>query len=378
MKKIITLLAILAQVISYGQDNTILTTYTDKELYSDFDLMVNSLKEAHAGLFWYQSMAEFDSICAKERAKIKTGMNSYDFFRIASKIVTATREGHCRISSSRDIGKYFDEKALIPPIIIKALNKKLYILNNIEDNQTKGKILTKIDNTSIDSIIEKIYTYSPKYADGFIITGKLRYTIDYSGLAYHYTDYFTNQSNYELELLDTKTNQKETIKVHGVSFKQFRTIEKEIEYPRFKNPIELKIDKNNKIARLSINSFRHTYYDKEGNEEIAFNKFSSKIDSVFNIIRKYKIIDLIIDIRQNGGGTEGYEDYVFSYLTDKTYSKYKYVQANSLTFSFLKHTQYNNAEKKKRFEEDMQNEFKLENDGRYLRKENFMKVKTIL
>ncbi len=375
MKKIITILAILTQILAYGQENTILKTHSDKELRSDFDLMVNSLKEAHAGLFWYQSMSKFDSICANEKAKIKNGMNSYDFFRIASKIVTATKEGHCRIGSSRDISKYFDTKALIPPIIVKALNGKLYILNNIKNKHTKGKVLTKINNTPIDNIVEEIFTYSTKYADGFIKTGKLRYSIDYTGLAFHYTDYFDNKSIYELELLDTKTNKKKKIKVRGVSFNEFRLIEKEVKYPsKFTNPIELKIDKNNKIAQLAIHSFRHTYYDKKGNEEVAFRNFSSKIDSVFKSIYTNKITDLIIDIRQNSGGTEGYEDYVFSYLTDKKYSKYKYVQASALTFSFLKHTQYNNAEKKKSFEKDMQDEFYLEKDGRYLRKATFMEV----
>ncbi len=375
MKKITILFIIfISTITAYGQKSKILKTYSAQELYSDFDLMVNSLKEAHTGLLWYQTLSEFDSICKKEREKIKEEMNSYDFFRIASKIVTSTKEGHCRIGSSRDIGNYFNEKALIPPVIIKVLNNKFYILNDIENYNTKGKILTKINNISIENIIDKIYSYSPRCADGFIKTGKLRYSIDYSGLAYYYTDYFDNKSIYELEILNPKTNFKEIIKVKGVSSKEYRTIEKKVQYPTFKNPIELKIYKNKRIGVLKINSFRHTYYDKDGNEEIAKRNFVSKIDSIFNIIRKNKIKNLIIDIRENGGGTEGYEDYVFSYLTTKKYSKYEYVQVNALTFSFLKHTQYNSLKKRKQFEQDLKEEFYLEKDGRYLRKKNFIKV----
>ncbi len=361
-------------LFGFTQEHTTLKTYSAKELYSDFDLMVNALKEAHAGLYWYQSVATFDSLCAQERAKIKDDMHSYDFFRIASKIVTATKEGHCRIGSSKDIGKYFNEKALIPPIIVKVLDQKVYILNDIEHHRTKGKILTKINGTSIDSIIETLFSYSPRCADGFIKTGKLRYTIDYSGLAYYYTDYFANTSTYTLELLNTKTYQTETIKVKSLSSRAFRVIGSAIAYPDFQQPIELKIDTNKKIAQLSIHSFRHTYYDKDGNEDKAFNIFTGKIDSVFEAIRSHNITDLIIDVRQNGGGTEGYEDYVFSYLTDKNYVKYKYVQANSLSFSFLNHTQHKTPEAQQAFEEDMQNEFRLEKDGRYLRRADFMKV----
>ncbi len=374
MQKILITIFILIQFICSAQEKTILKTYSSEKLYEDFDLMVNSLKEAHAGLYWYNSKAKFDSITLSERAKIKDGMNSYEFFRIVSKIITTTKEGHCRIGSSRDVGEYFNQKALLIPIIVKMLNGKLYLLNDIESHKTKGQIIKKINNVPIENIIETIFDYSPKFADGNITSGKIRYSIDNSGLAYYYADFFKNEQNYTLELVNSKTNKISTINANALYSKEFAKLENEFEYSEFKNPIELKIDNQKNIAQLSIHSFRHTFYDKEGNEEVAFTIFRSKIDSVFSVIQKNNIQNLIIDIRNNGGGTEGYEDYVFSYLTDKPYSKYKYVQANALSFSFLKHTQYNTPEKQRKFEQDMKNEFSLENDGRYLRKENFMLV----
>lgn len=374
MQKRITILLIFFQTIAFSQESQILKTYSKNQLYEDFDIMVNSLKEAHSGLYWYNSIAEFDSITTLQRRELKDGMDSYEFFRIASKIVTTTKEGHCRIGSSRDVGEYFNKKALIVPLIVKMLNEKLYILNNIENYKTKGKILIKINNKPIENIVESIFSFSPKYADGNIKTGKIRYTIDYSGLAYHYTDYFKNEPIYELELLNPKTNQTSTIKVNALSSSDFRNLEKQVEYPSFDKPIALNINKQKGFAQLFIHSFRHTYYDKDGDERVAFKVFSSKIDSVFKVIQKANIQNLIIDIRNNGGGTEGYEDYLFSYLTDKPYSKYKYVQANSLSYSFLEYTQHNTSEKKQEFEKNMKDEFYLNKDGRYLRKSGFMEV----
>ena len=374
MKKTITIFLIFLQTIAFSQEKQILKTYSAELLYNDFDLMVNSLKEAHAGLYWYNSIAKFDSIVVHERAKIKDGMDSYQFFRIASKIISTTKEGHCRISSSRDIGEYFNQKALIIPLAVKMLNGKLFILNNIEDYKTKGQILTKINDEPIENIVNTILSYSSRYADGTIKIGKIRYSIDYLELAYYYVDFFKNKSVNTLELLNPKTNKFSTIKVNALLAKDLESIENQIEFPRFKNPIELKIDTLKNIAQLSIHSFNHRYYDKDRNEKIAFDVYSKKIDSIFTVIQKNNIQNLIIDIRNNGGGTEGYEDYVFSYLTDRTYSKYKYVQANSLSFSFLKHTQHNTPERKQSFERDMKEEFYLNKDGRYLRKKGFMKA----
>jgi len=33
------------------------------QLYTDFDLTVSALKEAHTGLYWYNTRPQFDSIC---------------------------------------------------------------------------------------------------------------------------------------------------------------------------------------------------------------------------------------------------------------------------------------------------------------------------
>ncbi len=375
MKFIITSLAlIIISQLSYSQKDTILKTYTQQELLTDYDLLILSLKEAHTGLYWYTTIADFDSLVTNQRAEIKEGMNSYEFFKITSKIVTATKEGHCRIGSSRDIGEYFNEKALILPLTVKMLDNKLYILNDIENHKTKGQVLSKINNISTVKIIDIILNLTPKYADGNITTGKIRFSIDYAGLAYYYADFFENKAINKLEIVNPETNKTSIITANSVSSKMYREIENQIERPSFNKPIELNIDKKRNTAHLSIHSFRYTYYDKEGDEEVVFNLFSSKIDSVFIAIEKAQIDNLIIDIRNNSGGTEGYEDYVFSYLTNKPYSKYKYVQANSLTFSFLEYAQYNTPEKQSEFEKDMENEFYLENDGRYLRKKEFMTV----
>ena len=376
MKFKVLIILLFVTVTTIAQEEKILKTFTKKELLSDYDLAISSLKEAHAGIYWYNSIAQLDSIFANERGKIKEGMNSYEFFRIMSKIVAITKEGHCRIGSSRDVGEYFNKKSMMIPVIVKMLNGKLFVLNNIENNKTKGLVITKINNEPVKKIINTIFSYSSKFADGFIETGKIRYSIDYSKFTYNYTDYFKNNSTYELELYNPKNDKTKTIKVNAVSYQEFRDIESQIEYPEFKNPIELHIDYKKSIAQLFIHSFRHTYYDENGDETIAFDVFSSKIDSVFKAIQKSNVKNLIIDVRNNGGGTEGYEDYVFSYLTNKSYSKYEYVQTNAFSFSFLNYTQHNTFKKQEIFENDMKKEFSLENDGRYLRKKDFMKVES--
>ncbi|BDD04528.1 S41 family peptidase [Aureibacter tunicatorum] len=374
MKKWVIFLLIALPRLVFAQEKEILNTYTKKELQADFDLMVNAIIEGHGGLYWYNSYEAFDSICSVERNKIIEGMDSYDFFRIASKIVTSTKEGHCRIYSSRDIGEYFRKKAKLIPVVVKVIDSELYLLNNIKEHSTKGKILRKVDGVEIQAHVDKILEYSRKASDGLIRTGKIRYSIDYANFTNYYADYVGQRDIYRLELFDPNTKELETLEVNGVNALDFREIRKQVEIPYFDSPIELILNHEHQTARLALNSFRHTYYHRDGNEDLAFKSFKMKIDSAFEAIKRNKIENVIIDLRHNSGGTEGYEDYVFSYLTAESYEKYQCVQAKALTFSFLSYTQYNTYEKQKEFEGYMENEFQLHSDGRYLRKPEFMPV----
>lgn len=373
--KAIFLSALLAlPQLLWSQDSPILRTYSLDQAQEDFDLMVSSLKEAHAGLYWYSSPGTFDSLVTQERQLLYDGIDSYAFFRIASRIVAATREGHCAIASPRDVGRYFNTRVKILPIIVKVLDNKVYLLNNIAGKATAGKWVTGINGSPIQEVLNLLFRHSAKYADGYIETGKIRFTIDYAGLAYHYADYFENLDNNTLELLDPKTGIASTISVASVSSGDFRDIESPYGPRSFDDPITLHLEGSRGIAQLALHSFRHTYYDEDGDEGRAFDVFRQQIDSAFAAIQAAGIQHLVIDIRNNTGGTEGYEDYVLSYLTKTTYKKYRYVQANALSFSFLDHTQHNTSERKQAFEADMRDEFVQNVDGRYLRRADYAKV----
>ncbi len=347
-----------------------LRRFSKTALQEDFDLLVSALKEAHTGLYWYQTPAQFDSICTSERGKLQDQQNSYDFFRIASRIVAATREGHCRISSSKDIGRYFNNEIKLIPISVKFLANSLYILNDIGDLKIKGNIIQAIDGMPIDEVISRITSSTANVADGYIQSGKIRQSIDYSGLSNYYADFIGHQNHYTLTLLDPSTGEIKQHELAGVSPKAFNSLAAPTRPHKVNEPISFRTSGNK--GYLAIHSFRHTLYDENGDEQKAFANFKRKIDGVFKQVLDSKLEKLVIDIRQNGGGTEGYEDYVLSYLAKEPYTKYRYVQTNTLNYSFLDFTQYREPEKRDGLRKDLEKEFYATTDGRLLRKPGFM------
>lgn len=368
----------LAMVLSWStmaqkSDKTItLKTYSKQELLDDFDLMVSALKEGHAGLYWYNSVAKFDSLCQAQRTMLKEGMNSYDFFRVISRIAAATREGHCRVASSRDIGQFFNKKARFLPFYTRIIDKKIYLLSDLASHRTKGFILKAINDEPIAQILKKITDRMAGFSDGYNLTGKYQ-RLNFQGFSFYYTDFIANnQRQYKLTLTNPVTNTQVNYTIPSVDLNGFRQIKRDFSRKRFRLPIELKIDSKKHLATLSVNSFNHKLYDKGGDEDKAMEAFKTQVKQAFGEVKRKKIKNLVIDLRNNGGGTEGYEDYLASYLIQKPYRKYEYVQSAGFTYSFLNHTQYNTPAKQKRMEQWIKKEHYQAKDGRILRRPNIL------
>jgi len=362
MRRIVILILLISTFKLFGQDVTNLKTFTKNELQNDFDIVVNALKEAHPGLYWYTTFAQFDRLCNDQKSKIVDNLNALDFYRILAPVIVATKEGHCKISLSKEIEDHFNKNGKYLPIFIKFFEGKPYVINDIDGLKINGSILSKINGRPIDEIIATIFNTIS--SDGNNITKKYQ-TISGQDFSYYYSDVINQSTTYELELINPKTNKISLFTVASVAGswleKQWAKIDETYFY-KSKIPSSLTFLNNNKSAVLAYNTFRADKY----------SDFHKTTDGYFNEISKNNVTDLIIDLRNNSGGEEGFEDYVFSYLTDQPYNKYKYVQSTAFSYSFYAFTNRNTIEKQNSLEKALQNEQALESDGRILRKPNML------
>lgn len=332
-----------------------------KALQQDFDILKNAFIETHIGL-WYNTYAQFDSLCNVQKGKIKDQMNALDFYQVVAPVVTYTKEGHCAIQPSEETNNYIRQHGRYFPFLVKILDKKVYILNDLNNYKTKGMLISKINGNSIASILEKFLTIEP--ADGYNTTSKYRWVE--TAFSKYYLRFFEQHPNvFDIELINPTTNDK--IHYNGIpalSFKQYgKFVSKEtksIANYSYKEPAGLKIDTLNSTATLTVNTFSTNSYT--GGRQ-GFKEFLAK---GFQNIAERKIKHLIIDVRKNEGGAQAMEDHLMSYLVDKEYPKYQYAEIPSFTYSFLDYTDYRNKESQDDFEKELKAEFYRSNDGRYL------------
>lgn len=340
-----------------------LSKYPAKALLSDFDLLVNSLKEAHTGLYWYTTTKSFDSLVAVQRAMIKDSMNGFQFYNIVAPVVAFTKEDHCDISLSDELKAFQRQQGKFLPLSVLNSGDDVFILNDtISGRSLKGARIVEINGLPVKTIREKIYrTFG---SDGNIMSSKIAF-LDGIRFAAEYAKVIGQPESFDIGILHPSNGREETVSVKPVTFTTLKDIERTLNIAYHKDtsmpPASFEYLKGN-IARLTFNTFSNSNFRKH---DMNFQRFT---DSCFNILLKDKTETLVIDMRENGGGSEGNEDYLFSWLTDKPYIKYDSVELSRFEFSFINHTDYAVDSERIALYKELQEENELTGSGRILRK----------
>ncbi|WP_442588440.1 S41 family peptidase [Pedobacter sp. AW31-3R] len=356
MKKNILLLLLVFTLRSVAQVQPSLSTLDKDGMLADFDLAVSSLKEAHPGFDWYTSRAQMDSLVRSRRMMISDGLNAQQFYRILAPVISAGREGHCKIALSAEIDDFLSRNGRYPPVFLKFISGKPLLINDIQGLRTSGMELTAINGIPWEKLRDSIFATIP--SDGFNLSKKYA-TLQGQDFAYYYLDVFDQNQRYELELKNPANGEKKKYTVDAADSQWLEKNWIAIRNQYFNNRKEASgLMLKGTTAVLAYHTFRADKYAD----------FRKTTDGYFRTIAEAKVTDLIIDLRGNTGGAEGYEDYVFAHLSAKPYKKYSYVQASAFSYSFYRFSDYRTPEKQQALEKSLKEEHQLESDGRILRK----------
>ncbi len=287
--------------------------YRSKKYYENlFDKMIESFK---------------DSLTEKEfRIRLKTAMNELHC-------------GHTEIFLSKAYSKAIKPMKLnwLPYHCI-ALNNKLYTIVPVDrkkDSTIKqGSEILKINNISVDSILN--LTRRMISGDGFIESGKnlyMRY-----GINYYYPSLFGRPDSFLIESKkgdSIKIQYLKACNLKDLSLLPIGTREDTLLRNHKRVNIKEGYSGNDKeLFVLKIRSFKSSRYKR------IYRR-------TFRTLRKNKTENLVIDLRNNGGGNLANSYRLLKYLMDaeqtitlkthvKNYPDKKYTKGN-ITFKFTKY-----------------------------------------
>ncbi len=308
--------------------------YSAEELKQDFAVLRASLEEAHPGLYRYKTKAFMDSLFIASELSLVKPMSDREFTIFLFKVTSQIGDGHLKVVPPKVRLDSLDEGPTAIPFQVHYIQNKLFVkrnFSNIPDVDFLGAEIISINGHLIKDFLREFLLIFP--SDGINQTHKYRAISAMRWFTRYYYILYGYSESYEVKYVPMNENIHKMATIKGLHFDRMLAIRKE-RYPQLVNeaPVEFRIDPDKKHAYLRISSFDKGLIKKNG---ISYSKF---LKNTFKNLEKEHIDHLILDLRNNGGGTDEYGKELFSYFTDKNFDYYESIWMKKESFVFFKYT----------------------------------------
>ena len=287
----------------------------------DLSVFKEIREKANSGLYKYRTKAQIDSIYTWADKEITTSSSYRDFYNIICQLTNFEGSVHNETAIPDKIMQNLrKETSGYFPFPVKWIDGK-WSVNFEEGTIPLGSELISIDNVAIEEIISNFNKYYT--TDGDNLTGKR------IGIRTHFAKYYRLHYGLKNEFLvkykGQKTNSLETKVIQSVSYsayysnfvKRYSAKFDDIYYADLPNDKKYNFKKiNDSTAVLTIYTF--DMGNENSKEHYTYVVF---LDSIFTTIKKEHVKNLIVDVRQNGGGTDPNDLVTYSYLTQRNFQE---------------------------------------------------------
>lgn len=264
-------------------------TLSVEEMHKDVEYYFTTLKNEHCDLYAKYSQSQVDSIQQDMLANINKEMSVLDFNRIILPLNQYT-DGHTAIGRQNLYWRNPDLNNIMP---FSIQNDSLFIDN---------KLIISINGENIKGIITEIRK-SLSWEDNLKTVDEdvKRY------MPYYLSSFYNIYPPYYVESIDTSTN---ILHSDSLNLKRIKT---------FDMPFGLEIHKEDSIA---------VFYYTTCELQHVKNEFERMLPKIFKHLDEQNIKYLFINITQNGGGSDEYNNLIFRHLISKKYKGKSYSKIN--------------------------------------------------
>ena len=317
MKNNIALLLIAICLIGQSvsaQNNQPPKTLTLAQQQEDFKIFRGSLNEVHVGLNWFITEKELSDLFDKTYNSLTENTPTEDYYLKLRYIMASLRHGHNGITLPQEEGVNYRLSSLAKskkffPLAIRILNNRIFVAVNTSANPklTAGTEIVAINGEPVKKILEKQLPLM--FSNGQNVSFKYGNLEGYYQFHYLYQMMNRGIERFKLEAIPYNSKKKQTFEVEG---ELPQTISERFEkitgkaISKYVNMLQYRVvDEKNKIAYLKLGSFY---------SGLAQN-YAQFLDKTFTEIKQSGIKHLIVDVRQNEGGGDGYWQMAYTYTT---------------------------------------------------------------
>ena len=322
MTKIISAFLFLILSISLS-GQSIDAPFSKKKMRKDLALFKEIRLKANSGLYKYRTKQQIDSSYIWAENQIDKSSTYLDFYNIICQLTDFEGSLHNGTTFSSKYWKSMrDENYGYFPYPVKWIEGQ-WCVNFDKGDIPLGAEILSINQTPVFEIVQNLYKYYT--TDGINTTGK---RIGFrTHFARYYRWHYGLSDSFDVEYRLADSHQIMTKTLESVSYSNYyKNFHKRYSKP-YDQIYYTDLESAQKYNYKQINSSTgvlaiHTF--SMGNENADEHKMYSKfLDSLFADFKTNPIKNLIIDIRQNGGGTDPNDLVTYSYLATRNFQENK-------------------------------------------------------
>ncbi len=280
--------------------------YSPKELIEDLYYLIRTLEEIHPDLYAVTSGETIRAEVAKLRSELTEPMDRVEFYRRTSPIITMLGDGHTGARlPAEEWAHYLDEGGKIFPLSLRIDGGRVFLRESIslEENEIPGAAeIVAINGIEMETILTELLRYSCGERIQF-----REKRIESNFPAYLWTIYgFSGTFNVIIRLPDSRETL--SFSIEGVTKDKITSSS-----AMTGAPYSFKVLPGTNTGYIDFRSFRD------------LDKFKHFLEETFSRIKEEGISDLIIDVRNNGGGNSSLGDAFLDYLSGEPFTQYKEV-----------------------------------------------------
>lgn len=277
------------------------TKFSAEKLREDYTIMRDIFEKHHPSLYWYTPKDSMDACFDKYYAAINDSMNLQQFgFKILAPVTTYLHCGHTSFSFPKAYSKRLrEQKEPSFPFFMKIWPDTMVVLSNLNKKDSlfkRGVVIRAINQLTEKQLTDSLFQFMP--SDGY--SENVNYIRLSAAFPYYYKNIFGSSPQYTVSYIDSNGTEQHT-QLPAFTPAADSTVKdsNNIAVPRAARTVKsgkwesmrnLKIDDSLSVAVMTIHSFGG------GTRLPHFYKKS------FRKLRKKKISNLVIDLRNNGGG----------------------------------------------------------------------------
>lgn len=273
------------------------------KLNEDIDKFIQILEEVHINPYLNISKESYYRTADSLKKSITDSLTRQQFYQVFTPLVDLLKDSHTGVKFPEGIWKhnqYVANGLYFPIDVLLTADKKIYIKQDYSENHIPQMTqILSINSVNAEYIINTFLKYEPSPVERSSIKRLEGKFIDFMWWVLDFNGTYTVETNIG------------TFKVEGQTWNQYKKNRDAYRQTMFNEQI------NKTLKTIPDGTFLLKIPSFSGSP----SEFKIRMEEQFKAIQREGYNNLIIDVRDNGGGNDDNGRTVIDYITDKPYSE---------------------------------------------------------